>query len=117
MQTARSTIPADAEYLVSATLIVADIERSAAFYRDVLEATVLRAGEPTFLATSFGVRAAQTSSPNRKFTQAKSVATCAIRTATSSRSGNRRSPPALSMHTHHDVHRTADQAETGGAVR
>ncbi|MGI4877190.1 MAG: VOC family protein [Janthinobacterium lividum] len=31
------------------TLIVADIARSVAFYRDVLGATVLREGEPTFL--------------------------------------------------------------------
>jgi hypothetical protein len=31
------------------TLIVRDIQRSVAFYRDVLGATVLRAGEPTFL--------------------------------------------------------------------
>jgi catechol 2,3-dioxygenase-like lactoylglutathione lyase family enzyme len=31
------------------TLIVSDIARSVAFYRDVLGATVLREGEPTFL--------------------------------------------------------------------
>ena len=31
------------------TLIVADIARSTAFYRDILGATVLREGEPTFL--------------------------------------------------------------------
>lgn len=31
------------------TLIVRDIQRSVAFYRDVLGATVLRNGEPTFL--------------------------------------------------------------------
>ena len=31
------------------TLIVADIQRSVAFYRDVLGANVLREGEPTFL--------------------------------------------------------------------
>jgi catechol 2,3-dioxygenase-like lactoylglutathione lyase family enzyme len=37
------------EFIVTATLIVADIARSVAFYRDVLGATVLREGEPTFL--------------------------------------------------------------------
>lgn len=37
------------ELVVTNTLIVADIARSAAFYRDVLGATVLREGEPTFL--------------------------------------------------------------------
>jgi catechol 2,3-dioxygenase-like lactoylglutathione lyase family enzyme len=37
------------EFLVTVTLIVADIARSVAFYRDVLGATVLREGEPTFL--------------------------------------------------------------------
>jgi lactoylglutathione lyase len=37
------------EYVVTATLIVADITRSTAFYRDVLGAEVLRTGEPTFL--------------------------------------------------------------------
>jgi lactoylglutathione lyase len=36
-------------FVVTNTLIVADIERSVAFYRDVLGATVLRQGEPTFL--------------------------------------------------------------------
>jgi lactoylglutathione lyase len=36
-------------FAVTNTLIVADIERSVAFYRDVLGATVLREGEPTFL--------------------------------------------------------------------
>jgi lactoylglutathione lyase len=35
--------------VVTNTLIVGDIERSVAFYRDVLGATVLREGEPTFL--------------------------------------------------------------------
>lgn len=40
----------DATDLVATnTLIVADIERSVAFYRDVLGASVLREGEPTFL--------------------------------------------------------------------
>ncbi|HTV93622.1 MAG TPA: VOC family protein [Verrucomicrobiae bacterium] len=37
------------ELVVTNTLIVADIARSVAFYRDVLGATVLRDGEPTFL--------------------------------------------------------------------
>ncbi len=39
----------DAEFIVTVTLIVADIARSVAFYRDVLGATVLREGEPTLL--------------------------------------------------------------------
>jgi lactoylglutathione lyase len=37
------------KFVVTNTLIVADIKRSVAFYRDVLGATVLRDGEPTFL--------------------------------------------------------------------
>jgi lactoylglutathione lyase len=37
------------DFVVTATLIVADIARSTAFYRDVLGAEVLRTGEPTFL--------------------------------------------------------------------
>ena len=37
------------KFVVTNTLIVADIKRSVAFYRDVLGATVLREGEPTFL--------------------------------------------------------------------
>ena len=37
------------EFIVTVTLIVADIARSVAFYRDVLGATVLRDGEPVFL--------------------------------------------------------------------
>jgi catechol 2,3-dioxygenase-like lactoylglutathione lyase family enzyme len=37
------------EFVVTATLIVADIARSVRFYRDVLGAVVLREGEPTFL--------------------------------------------------------------------
>src|SRR5215467_10849999 len=37
------------EFVVTATLIVADVERSTAFYRDVLGAEVLRTGQPTFL--------------------------------------------------------------------
>jgi lactoylglutathione lyase len=41
--------PADPKFVVTNTLIVADIKRSVVFYRDVLGATVLREGEPTFL--------------------------------------------------------------------
>ena len=37
------------EFVVTATLIVADVARSVRFYRDVLGAVVLREGEPTFL--------------------------------------------------------------------
>jgi lactoylglutathione lyase len=37
------------KFVVTNTLIVQDINRSVAFYRDVLGATVLREGEPTFL--------------------------------------------------------------------
>ena len=37
------------KFVVTNTLIVLDIKRSVAFYRDVLGATVLREGEPTFL--------------------------------------------------------------------
>jgi lactoylglutathione lyase len=37
------------EYVVSVTLIVADISRSTAFYRDVLGAEVLEVDEPTLL--------------------------------------------------------------------
>jgi lactoylglutathione lyase len=37
------------KFVVTNTLIVRDIERSVAFYRDVLGAAVLREGEPTFL--------------------------------------------------------------------
>jgi catechol 2,3-dioxygenase-like lactoylglutathione lyase family enzyme len=37
------------KFVVTNTLIVEDIQRSVAFYRDVLGATVLREGEPTFL--------------------------------------------------------------------
>jgi len=40
---------ADLKFVATNTLIVADIKRSVAFYRDVLSATVLREGEPTFL--------------------------------------------------------------------
>ena len=44
-----STKDSDQEFIATETLIVADIARSVAFYRDVLGATVLREGEPTFL--------------------------------------------------------------------
>jgi lactoylglutathione lyase len=37
------------EFVVTVTLIVHDISRSVAFYRDVLGAAVLREGEPVFL--------------------------------------------------------------------
>ena len=40
---------ADLKFVVTNTLIVANIQRSVAFYRDVLGATVLREGQPTFL--------------------------------------------------------------------
>ena len=40
---------AELKFVVTNTLIVRDINRSVAFYRDVLGATVQREGEPTFL--------------------------------------------------------------------
>jgi len=40
---------AEPKFVVTNTLIVRDMLRSVAFYRDVLGATVLREGEPTFL--------------------------------------------------------------------
>jgi len=40
---------AELKFVVTNTLIVRDIKRSVAFYRDVLGATVLREGQPTFL--------------------------------------------------------------------
>jgi lactoylglutathione lyase len=40
---------AELRFVVTNTLIVGQIQRSVAFYRDVLGATVLREGEPTFL--------------------------------------------------------------------
>jgi lactoylglutathione lyase len=40
---------AEEEFIVTVTLIVNDIKRSTAFYRDVFGAIVLREGEPTFL--------------------------------------------------------------------
>jgi lactoylglutathione lyase len=39
----------DMKFVVTNTLIVSDIQRSVTFYREVLGATVLREGEPTFL--------------------------------------------------------------------
>ena len=45
----RSDQSAELKLVVTNTLIVANVERSVAFYRDVLGATVLRQGEPTFL--------------------------------------------------------------------
>jgi len=44
-----TTVEPGLEFVVTATLIVADVARSTAFYRDVLGAEVLRTGEPTFL--------------------------------------------------------------------
>jgi lactoylglutathione lyase len=43
---------AELKFVSTVTLIVGDINRSVAFYRDVLGATVLREGEPTFLRLS-----------------------------------------------------------------
>ena len=40
---------AELKFVVTNTLIAENIARSVAFYRDVLGATVLREGEPTFL--------------------------------------------------------------------
>jgi lactoylglutathione lyase len=45
----RSDQSADLKLVVTNTLIVRDIQRSVAFYRDVLGAKVLREGQPTFL--------------------------------------------------------------------
>jgi lactoylglutathione lyase len=49
MSMARPDRRIELKFAVTNTLIVADIQRSVAFYRDVLGATVLREGEPTFL--------------------------------------------------------------------
>ena len=49
MSTSASEQPAELKFVVTNTLVVGDIRRSVAFYRDVLGATVLRNGEPTFL--------------------------------------------------------------------
>ena len=40
---------AELKFVVTNTLIVQDIQRSVAFYRDILGATMLREGEPTLL--------------------------------------------------------------------
>src|SRR5580704_13390127 len=45
----RSAQSAELKLVATTTLIAADIQRSVAFYRDVLGATVLREGQPTFL--------------------------------------------------------------------
>jgi lactoylglutathione lyase len=45
----RSDRSAELKFVVTNTLIVADIQRSVAFYSNVLGATVLRQGQPTFL--------------------------------------------------------------------
>ena len=45
----RSDQSVDLRFVVTNTLIVGDIQRSVAFDRDVLDATVLREGEPTLL--------------------------------------------------------------------
>ena len=45
----RSESNSDLEFIATETLIVEDIPRSVAFYRDVLGATVLEEGEPTLL--------------------------------------------------------------------
>jgi lactoylglutathione lyase len=49
MEGARANITESTDFIVTTTLIVADVARSAAFYRDMFGATVLREGEPTFL--------------------------------------------------------------------
>ena len=49
MSMSQSDQSAELRFVVTNTLIVGDIQRSVAFYRDVLGATVLREGEPTFL--------------------------------------------------------------------
>lgn len=42
MSMSRSNQPTDLKFVVTNTLIVRDVQRSVAFYRDVLGATVLR---------------------------------------------------------------------------
>ena len=49
MSISRPDQGAELKFVVTNTLIVANIQRSVAFYRDVLGATALREGEPTFL--------------------------------------------------------------------
>src|SRR5262245_34102486 len=44
-----TSIEPGVEFVVTATMIVADVERSARFYRDVLGAEILREGRPTLL--------------------------------------------------------------------
>jgi lactoylglutathione lyase len=45
----QSDTSSELKFVVTNTLIARDVQRSVAFYRDVLGATVLREGEPTFL--------------------------------------------------------------------
>jgi catechol 2,3-dioxygenase-like lactoylglutathione lyase family enzyme len=45
----QSDASTELKFVVTNTLIAREIRRSVAFYRDVLGATVLREGEPTFL--------------------------------------------------------------------
>ena len=45
----QSDASTELKFVVTNTLIARNIQRSVAFYRDVLGATVLREGEPTFL--------------------------------------------------------------------
>jgi len=45
----RSDAATELKFVVTNTLIVRDIKRSVTFYRDVLGATVLREGAPTYL--------------------------------------------------------------------
>jgi catechol 2,3-dioxygenase-like lactoylglutathione lyase family enzyme len=47
--TSQSDPNTELKFVVTNTLIVQDVQRSVTFYRDVLGATVLRKGEPTFL--------------------------------------------------------------------
>ena len=47
--TSTANQPVELKFVVTNTLVVGDIKRSVAFYRDVLGATVLRDGEPKFL--------------------------------------------------------------------
>jgi catechol 2,3-dioxygenase-like lactoylglutathione lyase family enzyme len=92
------------QFRVTSTVIVRDIARSVAFYRDVLGATVVDDGEPTYVqlgntwiiialgggptdptssvAMTSGHRAVRSLSPNRKSTRRRCGATCVIRTVT-----------------------------------
>src|SRR5499425_1856510 len=49
MPMSRSDQSPELKFVVTTTLIVKDIQRSVAFYREVLGATVLREGAPTLL--------------------------------------------------------------------